>query len=87
MARFSFEVCRLDQIGELVDYIDQHWARNHVLVTSRELLDWQHKAEDQYILLWRATTDRARCGVGLHSDILLFRGLKDESESGSPSGR
>ncbi len=43
MARFTFEICQQDQVSELVKYIDEYWAKNHVLVTSRELLDWQHK--------------------------------------------
>ena len=26
----------------LVRFIDQHWRKNHIFVTCRELLDWQH---------------------------------------------
>ena len=82
MARFSFEVCQLDQIDELVDYIDQHWAKNHVLVTSRELLDWQHKAEDQYnFVMARDNRSGELCGVlGYIPTSHFSEGLKDESE-------
>lgn len=26
----------------LVEFIDQHWRKNHIFVTCKELLDWQH---------------------------------------------
>lgn len=45
MARFSFEICSVQQVDELVEYIDTNWVKNHVFVRSRELLDWQHKSK------------------------------------------
>lgn len=45
MARFTFEICQQEHVEELTNYIDTHWAKDHILVTSRELLDWQHKSK------------------------------------------
>ena len=33
-----------DEIA-LRKFIDEHWRKNHVFVTSKELLDWQHRDE------------------------------------------
>lgn len=66
MARFTFEVCQQDQVRELVEYIDTHWARNHILVTSRKLLDWQHKSKqgDYYnFIMARHNKSGQICGV------------------------
>lgn len=41
---FTYDIhfCRKEEIGDLVDFINQYWKRNHIFVRSRELLDWQH---------------------------------------------
>lgn len=38
--------CRSDEIGLVMRFIDQHWQKDHVLATSRVLMDWQHGADD-----------------------------------------
>ncbi len=66
MARFTFEVCKQDQVTDLVKYIDEHWAKNHILVTSRELLDWQHKnldTGDYNFVMARHNKSGEICGV------------------------
>lgn len=66
MARFTFEVCIQDQVTELVRYIDEHWAKNHIFVTSRELLDWQHKnldTGDYNFIMARHNKSGEICGV------------------------
>jgi hypothetical protein len=35
--------CGPEGIDEVVRFIDDHWKRGHALVTSRTLLDWQHR--------------------------------------------
>jgi hypothetical protein len=85
MARFTFEVCQLNQVDELVDYIDNYWVKNHVLVTSRELLDWQHKSRqgDYYnFIMARHNKTGEICGVlGFIPTSHFSKGLEVEKEA------
>jgi len=38
--------CGPEEIDEVVHYIDAYWKHGHALVTSRRLLDWQHRSSD-----------------------------------------
>ena len=38
--------CGREEIQDVVRFIDDHWKRGHALVTSRTLLDWQHRNPD-----------------------------------------
>jgi hypothetical protein len=38
--------CGPVDIEDVVRFIDDHWRRGHALVTSRTLLDWQHRNPD-----------------------------------------
>jgi len=40
---YDIKFCDLNEIGNVVEFIDQHWKKGHILVQSRELMDWQHK--------------------------------------------
>lgn len=46
--------CRNQDITALMQFIDTHWKKDHVLATSQALMDWQHKADDgyNYLLAW-----------------------------------
>jgi hypothetical protein len=35
-----------DDLAPLMRFIDEHWARGHVLSTSRSLMEWQHRGTD-----------------------------------------
>jgi hypothetical protein len=39
---YDIHFCGIDEIDEVVDFIDQYWKKDHILVLSRNLLDWQH---------------------------------------------
>lgn len=39
---YDVHFCRDNEVNELVDFIDKYWKKNHILVLSRKLLDWQH---------------------------------------------
>jgi hypothetical protein len=39
---YDFHFCNIDEIDKVVDFIDKHWKKGHILVQSRELLNWQH---------------------------------------------
>lgn len=38
--------CEAADVPALMGFIDQHWRKDHVLATSRDLMDWQHKDEN-----------------------------------------
>ena len=42
----TIDRCVGADIEDVVRFIDEHWARGHALVTSRPLLDWQHRNAD-----------------------------------------
>src|SRR2546428_11525448 len=42
----TIDRCAGTDIEDVVRFIDEHWARGHALVTSRPLLDWQHRNAD-----------------------------------------
>lgn len=42
----TIDRCAAADIEDVVRFIDEHWARGHALVTSRPLLDWQHRNAD-----------------------------------------
>ena len=37
--------CGLDEVDALTAFLRDHWDREHVLVTDRSVLDWQHRDE------------------------------------------
>lgn len=39
---YELRFCREDEIDEVADFIRKYWKEDHILVKSRELLDWQH---------------------------------------------
>ena len=40
---YTFSLCQESEINEVVRFIDSYWKKNHILVRSRNLLDWQYK--------------------------------------------
>ena len=40
---YDIKFCDLNEIDDVVEFIDQYWKKGHILVQSRELMDWQHK--------------------------------------------
>jgi hypothetical protein len=45
MSDLEIAFCRKDEIGQLMEFIDRHWGRGHVLSRSKSLMDWQHYDE------------------------------------------
>ena len=39
---YDIHFCRIDEVDQLVLFIDTYWKKNHIFVLARELLDWQH---------------------------------------------
>lgn len=44
----SLEVrlCEAHEIGLVMKFLHEHWARDHVLARDRALMDWQHERQD-----------------------------------------
>lgn len=38
--------CRVDEIRDVMQFLDNHWARGHILSFHRSLMDWQHRERD-----------------------------------------
>lgn len=47
---YDIHFCKKEEVDELVDFLQKYWKENHILVLSRELLDWQHydKVNNRY---------------------------------------
>ena len=39
---YDIKFCDLNEIDDVVEFIDHFWKKGHILVKSRELMDWQH---------------------------------------------
>ncbi|MBF0448247.1 MAG: hypothetical protein HQL67_08615 [Magnetococcales bacterium] len=39
--------CSVEQIEETMHFLRDHWSANHVLASSRALMEWQHKSTDK----------------------------------------
>jgi hypothetical protein len=66
MARFKFEICRVESLEELTHYINSDWVKNHIFVQSQELLDWQHKNTEENcynFILAREIKTGELCGI------------------------
>ena len=62
----DIHLCRSDEIADLMSFIHEHWAQNHILSFDRPLMDWQHKnnAGTGYCyVLARANDDNQILGV------------------------
>lgn len=40
--RYTFEICPVDRISDVVQFIDMYWKKDHIFVRSPEFLSWQH---------------------------------------------
>lgn len=47
---YDFHFCRIDEIDDVINFIDTYWKKNHILVLSRDLLNWQYfdKKRERY---------------------------------------
>ena len=53
MGIYKFRICESKDRQLLIDYIDKYWKKNHILVRSKEILDFQYynREEDTYTFL------------------------------------
>lgn len=50
MGIYRFKICEREDLPRLLTFIDTYWKKNHILVRSKEILDFQYynKEEDKY---------------------------------------
>jgi hypothetical protein len=46
--RYTLDLCKYEEVEELKSYLNTYWQKDHVLVKSRELFDWQYKEDGYY---------------------------------------
>ena len=65
MSSWTIGRCEPSEIADVLRFIDEHWARGHVLVTCRALLDWQHREVNgaYSFIVARRGDDRAVLGI------------------------
>ena len=44
---YDIKFCGIDEVEEVIGFIDNYWKKNHIFVLSKELFDWQHFNKDQ----------------------------------------
>jgi len=42
---YKISICKKDEIDDVVEFIDKYWKKDHALVKSRSLMDWQYYNE------------------------------------------
>jgi len=45
--KYELRFCRQDEYNRLIYFLDCFWRKNHILVKSKELLDWQYLDKDK----------------------------------------
>ena len=45
---YEVRMCKHEEVHLLVDFIKQSWDENHILVTDKQVLDFQHKSKSYY---------------------------------------
>ena len=65
MSSWTIGRCEPAEIADVLRFIDEHWARGHVLVTCRALLDWQHREMNgaYSFIVARRRDDRSVLGI------------------------
>ena len=50
MGIYKFKICEREDLPRLLTFIDTYWKKNHILVRSKEILDFQYynREEDKY---------------------------------------
>lgn len=58
MGIYRFKICGPEDIGRLLNFIDTYWKKNHILVRSKEILDFQYfnKEENNYTFVLAENT-------------------------------
>lgn len=39
---YDIHFCKINEIEDVIEFIDTYWQKSHILTKSKELLDWQH---------------------------------------------
>ena len=44
----DYAFCEKKHFNQLIKFIDEHWKADHVFTSSKALIDWQHKKNDEH---------------------------------------
>ena len=55
--------CHADEIGLVMEFIDQHWKKGHALAVNRLLMDWQHGTQGDGYDYLIAIADKKLFGI------------------------
>lgn len=47
--RYEFRLCEESEYLRLIDFLDKYWHKNHVLATSKNLMDWQYLDKKNHV--------------------------------------
>ena len=47
MGIYKFKICEKEDLPRLLTFIDTYWKKNHILVRSKEILDFQYYNHEQ----------------------------------------
>ncbi len=39
---YDIHICAVEELDDLIRFIDKYWQKGHILTISKELMDWQH---------------------------------------------
>ena len=45
---YTIRLCRRDELDKLSDFIRRFWKSNHIFLTEKKILDWQHLEGENY---------------------------------------
>lgn len=46
--KYTIRLCRRDELDKLLDFIGRFWKSNHIFLTNKKILDWQHLEGGNY---------------------------------------
>ena len=65
MNNIRISQCHTTDIPEVMAFIQRYWKADHVLATSRELMNWQHaNADESYNYLIARSVEGIECILG-----------------------
>lgn len=82
--KYDIRFCEKGEAAKLQKFIGEHWKPNHVLASSRELLDWQHldRETDTYnfVIARHRESDEIHAAYGFIPTALFDPALKSAKD-------
>lgn len=65
MSNISFSLCDKEKKPELLNFIKNHWSKDHIFLNSDKLLNWQHLNKEEKYNFWLAYDDKLNRILGI----------------------